>query len=195
MNHANARRWRPMLLAAALFLGSPAVMAQANTGAIEITTTSAESGRPIANATVTIAPREGSPTVVSTGADGRVSVEDLAVGLYAVTAEADGVVTGLEPSVRISARKTTPLAMNLISGSDGIEEIIVVARALQADRFGAVSSSILNREELRSAVGTGSDVMRALDGLPGLVSTGDFANFTVRGRGPRGRSCASWTRL
>ena len=27
--------------------------------------------------------------------------------------------------------------------------------------------------------------MRALDGLPGLVSTGDFANFSVRGRGPR----------
>jgi hypothetical protein len=27
--------------------------------------------------------------------------------------------------------------------------------------------------------------MRALDGLPGLISTGDFANFSVRGRGPR----------
>ena len=27
--------------------------------------------------------------------------------------------------------------------------------------------------------------MRALDGLPGLISTGDFANFTVRGRSPR----------
>ena len=65
------------------------------------------------------------------------------------------------------------------------DEVIVVARAQQADRFGAASNSILNREELRSAVGTGSDVMRALDGLPGLVSTGDFANFTVRGRGPR----------
>ena len=43
----------------------------------------------------------------------------------------------------------------------------------------------MNREELRSAVGSGSDVMRALDGMPGLFSSGAYANFTVRGRGPR----------
>ena len=61
----------------------------------------------------------------------------------------------------------------------------MVARGRVADQFGAVSNSFFNREELRSAVGAGSDVMRALDGMPGLVSTGDFANFSVRGRGPR----------
>jgi hypothetical protein len=38
---------------------------------------------------------------------------------------------------------------------------------------------------LRSAVGGGADPLLSLDGLPGLASTGEFASFSVRGRGPR----------
>ncbi|NIM00145.1 MAG: TonB-dependent receptor, partial [Acidobacteria bacterium] len=79
------------------------------------------------------------------------------------------------------ARKTTPVRLEMVSADTRLDEVVVVARAVRADPHGAVSSTYLNREELRSAVGAGSDVMRALDGLPGLVSTGDFANFSVRG--------------
>src|SRR5690606_31422780 len=43
----------------------------------------------------------------------------------------------------------------------------------------------LSREALRSAVGGGADPLLSLDGLPGLASTGEFASFSVRGRGPR----------
>ena len=85
----------------------------------------------------------------------------------------------------MSRRKTTPLALRLTATEGAVEEIVVVARGRVADQSGAASNSFFNREELRSAVGAGSDVMRALDGLPGLISTGDFANFSVRGRGPR----------
>ena len=34
-------------------------------------------------------------------------------------------------------------------------------------------------------LGSGSDVMRALSGLPGLASKGGFASFSVRGHGPK----------
>ena len=66
-----------------------------------------------------------------------------------------------------------------------LDRIVVTGRAIQADQSGVVAEQYLTREALRAAPGTGSDVLRALDGLPGLVSTGEFANFSVRGRGPR----------
>ena len=70
--------------------------------------------------------------------------------------------------------------------SDSINEIVVVARrAREADPFGAVSNTFLGRDELRNAAGSGSDVMRALSGLPGVVSNGEFAAFSVRGHGPK----------
>jgi hypothetical protein len=96
-----------------------------------------------------------------------------------------GLVTANEPSVRVVGRKVTPLNLEMLARTEELEEIVVVARALIADPHGAVSNSLLNREELRSAPGTGSDVLRALDGLPGLISDGEFASFSVRGRGPR----------
>jgi hypothetical protein len=61
----------------------------------------------------------------------------------------------------------------------------VLVQARQADALTSASSTYLDREALRSAVGGGSDPLLSLDGLPGLASTGEFASFSVRGRGPR----------
>lgn len=58
-------------------------------------------------------------------------------------------------------------------------------RAQQADVFSSGSSTYLDRESLRSAVGGGADPLLSLDGLPGLASDSEFASFSVRGRGPR----------
>ncbi len=44
---------------------------------------------------------------------------------------------------------------------------------------------LLEREEIRRNPGSAGDVFRALDVLPGVVATGEFSNFTVRGNGPR----------
>src|SRR5690606_41487369 len=41
------------------------------------------------------------------------------------------------------------------------------------------------REVIRWNPGSAGDVFRALDILPGVVATGEFSNFTVRGNGPR----------
>jgi hypothetical protein len=173
------------LLTTGLALFSAAAVAQDIDGALAIEATAADTGRPLANVEIRIVNRDGEARNDTTGADGRVSFEALEPGLYDVVATAEGRITVEEPSVRVSRRKTTPLAMALIAVDGPLDEIVVVARGRVADQLGAVSNSFFNREELRSAVGAGSDVMRALDGLPGLISTGDFANFSVRGRGPR----------
>ena len=173
------------IVVAGLVLFAAGARAQEADGGLIVEAAAAETGRPLAGVEITIADRDGNRREDKTGADGRVDFGPLAPGLYDVTASVDGRVTVEEPSVRVSRRKTTPLTLQLIAADGPLEEIVVVARGRVADPFGAVSNSFFNREELRSAVGAGSDVMRALDGLPGLVSTGDFANFSVRGRGPR----------
>ena len=179
-------RQRGLLWWTVIFMATmpAAALAQQSDGGLAVQVRSAETGRPLANVDVVIVDRDGSELRGVSGDPGDVSFVQLAPGLYDLTASSDGRVTVEEPSIRISPRKTTPLTLELVASDGPVDEIVVVARGRIADPFGPVSNSFFNREELRSAVGAGSDVMRALDGLPGLISTGDFANFSVRGRGP-----------
>jgi hypothetical protein len=174
------------LLAGVLVICAPsAAMAQNAEGGMRIAVVSQETRRPLEGVTVTVTDRDGNVTTGRTETSGILELNDLDIGLYAVTAEGPGLVTAREPSVRVVGRKVTPLNLEMLARTQALEEVVVTARAEVADPYGAVSNSVLNREELRSAPGTGSDVLRALDGLPGLVSDGEFAAFSVRGRGPR----------
>jgi hypothetical protein len=164
---------------------APVSAVQASETGIEVRVVSAETRRAIEGVSVAITARDGETFEAATDSDGVARILMLEPGLYALDATAAGFIEALEPSIRVVARSTTPVRLEMLPVEEGLDEVVVVARAVQADLNGAVSSTILNREELRSAVGAGSDVMRALDGLPGLISTGDFANFSVRGRGPR----------
>jgi hypothetical protein len=83
----------------------------------------------------------------------------------------------------VITRKNIQIEFELLREPVNLEEVVV--RARQADVFASASSTYLDREELRSAVGGGADPLLSLDGLPGLASTGEFASFSVRGRGPR----------
>ena len=164
---------------------APVSAVQASETGIEVRVVSAETRRAIEGVSVAITARDGETSEAATDSDGVARILMLEPGLYALDATAAGFIEALEPSIRVVARSTTPVRLEMLPVEEGLDEVVVVARAVQADLNGAVSSTFLNREELRSAVGAGSDVMRALDGLPGLISTGDFANFSVRGRGPR----------
>jgi hypothetical protein len=174
-----------LVLACVLALIAGPARAQANDGGMRIEVSSAETRRPLAGVTITVTDRDGNAVDGSTSADGVIEFDALESGLYEVTAASPGLVTAVEPSVRVVRRKVTPLELELLVQEEAIEEIVVLARGRVADPYGPASNSFMNREELRSAVGAGTDVMRALDGMPGLISTGDFANFSVRGRGPR----------
>ena len=164
---------------------SPAAMAQSADGGMRIAVVSMETQRPLEGVTVTVTDSDGDVITRRTEANGTAELSDLDAGLYVVTADGPGLIAAREPSVRVVRRKVTPLNLEMLARTEALEEVMVLARAQIADPYGAVSNSLLNREELRSAPGTGSDVLRALDGLPGLISDGEFASFSVRGRGPR----------
>ena len=168
-----------------VFCASSAAMAQSADGGMRIAVVSMETQRPLEGVTVTVTDRDGNVITGRTEANGTVDLSGLDAGLYAVTADGPGLIAASEPSVRVVGRKVTPLNLEMLARTEALQEVVVVARAQIADPHGAVSNSLLNREELRSAPGTGSDVLRALDGLPGLISDGEFASFSVRGRGPR----------
>ena len=174
-----------IFVASLTLCGPVPAMAQGADGGLRIVIVSMETRRPIEGVIVTATDRDGNVTTARTQANGAAEMSDLDTGLYAVTAEGSGLVPASEPSVRVVGRKVTPLNLEMLARTEALEEVVVSARAQIADPNGAVSNSLLNREELRSAAGTGSDVMRALDGVPGLISDGEFASFSVRGRGPR----------
>lgn len=178
---------RTLMLSLGL-LAAVAVGAQEPDAGMRIEVVSAETRRPLEGVTVTVTPRQGTAATGLTTAEGTIEFGRLDAGLYAVTATRPGFLMAAEPSVRVVRRKVTPLRLEMLLQDDVVLEEVIVrsrARGRVADPYGSATSSFFNREELRSAVGAGSDAMRALDGMPGLVSTGDFANFSVRGRGPR----------
>ena len=166
-------------------LAASTVNAYADTGDLLVTVTSVEN-RPLTGSSITIESRAGDEQKAVTDSSGRAVIRNLQVGLYRVTTELQGFVRVVEPSVRVVRGKIVPVEMVLRrSRYEAIEEIVVVAEAIRRDAYGSVASTYVDREHLRTATGGGGDVLRALDGLPGMVSGGEFSNFTVRGRGPR----------
>lgn len=139
--------------------------------------------RPVSTARITITERETNSTRAGeTDEQGRIVIEQLDPGLYLVNVSKDGFASSYEPGIRVITRKNIQIEFEL-PREQAVEEVVV--RARQVDTFTSASSTYLNREALRSAVGGGADPLLSLDGLPGLASTGEFASFSVRGRGPR----------
>lgn len=152
-------------------------------GALTVVVTDQQSARPLARVQITLKARETAAVqTLQTDEQGRIVVAQLEPGLYAVTANKNGFASSYEPSVRVITRKNIQVEFKLLK-EDAIE--VVEVRAQQSDVSASASSSYLDREALLSAVGGGADPLLSLDGLPGLAATGEFANFSVRGRGPR----------
>ncbi|MEM7053161.1 MAG: TonB-dependent receptor [Pseudomonadota bacterium] len=175
------------VLAGMIGIASP-VSAQVGLGGLEVRVVQSETRRPLANASIRLIAREGDTFEAMTDDEGVATFDSLAPGLYTLTATATGRQAIEEPSVRIVSNRILSLDVVLQPALElpaELANIVVIGRAIEADRSGVVGNRYRSREELRTAPGTGSDVLRALDGLPGLVSTGEFANFSVRGRGPR----------
>ncbi|MEH8017238.1 TonB-dependent receptor [Rheinheimera muenzenbergensis] len=171
------------LALSALLCGWPALSQAAEApGALTIIVKDQNTDRPLSEVQITLTERETSATQsFSSDAQGRIVAEQLDPGLYSVSLNKSGFTSVFEPSVRVVTRKNIRLAFEL--KPQAIE--VVEVRAQQAATFAAGSSTYLDREALRSAVGGGADPLLSLDGLPGLASASEFASFSVRGRGPR----------
>lgn len=140
--------------------------------------------RPLSTVQVTITERETNSTkTIETDAQGRIILEQLDPGLYSVSLAKRGFSSFYDPSVRVITRKNIKIEFELKEQAIEVEEMLVLGQ--RAEEIASLNSTYLNREALRDAVGGGADPLLSLDGLPGLAATGEFANFSVRGRGPR----------
>lgn len=151
-------------------------------GALTVIVKDQQTERPLSSVQITITERETNTTqTLATDDQGRVVAPELDPGLYSVRLVKSGFTAVYEPSVRVVTRKNIKIAFELTPQPVEVVEV----RAQQAATFAAGSSTYLDREALRSAVGGGADPLLSLDGLPGLASASEFASFSVRGRGPR----------
>lgn len=153
--------------------------------AIAVTVQDALTKRPLAEVAVKAESRRNRLSEAQTGINGRAVLDKLSGGLYEVTLSLPGYDTIRLPSVRVIAGKSTPVVVTMFEARKAVEEVTVLGVAQVGNNLDPASTSQLDRESLRSAAGSGSDVLRALDGLPGLFSDGGFSSFTVRGNGPR----------
>ncbi len=116
--------------------------------------------------------------------DGEFSIE-LASGQYAAVISHPGYQTTRIPRLLVELNKVNVVDLQLITKTQEVESIQVFADQSGAQNIASAGARYLDRESLRSATGSGGDILRALDGLAGLFSSGEFASFTVRGNGPR----------
>ncbi|SNY43793.1 Outer membrane receptor proteins, mostly Fe transport [Arsukibacterium tuosuense] len=184
------RQFKPVswLTLWALLLGMPlfglpiSASAAEAAGALTVVVKNKNTARPLSDAQITIRERDTNSTrTVATDGQGRIVVDQLDPGLYSVNITKSGFVALYEPSVRVITRKNIKLGFELAEQTVEVVEV----RGRQADVSASASSTYLDREALRSAVGGGADPLLSLDGLPGLASASEFASFSVRGRGPR----------
>lgn len=168
----------------ALLLLAAATPALADAGAISVEVVDAVTRRPVDGVAITAESRDGDVRSATTK-EGWALLDSLDDGFFEFRAESAGYVTAVEPAVRVLEQRTGRLRFELQPVPYVLEEVVVVASAREADPFGAASNRFLSRDELRNAPGSGSDVMRALSGLPGVVSNGEFASFSVRGHGSK----------
>ncbi len=143
-------------------------------------------GRAVPTATVHLMHNELVQGTVETDTAGEFSFDQVPEGVYSVEVEEQGYVKAVQADVRVVLRRVAAVEFALVRGRDEeLAEVVVSARATAGDPRATPNTVLLEREEIRRSPGSAGDVFRALDVLPGVVSTGEFSNFTVRGNGPR----------
>lgn len=166
-----------------------------NMGALRVEVVDGKTQRVIQGASFMVSPRNDQIIDEQTRSDmekdtSTATIKTLPSGLFTVRVSHPGYVSLIEPSVRITKGKTTVLALAMTAlprkaDERAVEEITIYGDQARLDSLTSAGARYIDREGLRSNAGSGSDILRALDGLPGLFSSGEFASYTVRGNGPR----------
>ena len=177
-----------LILSASVSVSLPA-HAQAQqeaAGAVRGRVVDSVTGRAVPTATVQLMRNQQVQGTVEADAAGAFSFDQVPEGVYSVEVEEQGYVKAVQADVRVVLRRVAAVEFALLRGSDEVlDEVVVSARATAGDPRATPNTVLLEREEIRRNPGSAGDVFRALDVLPGVVATGEFSNFTVRGNGPR----------
>jgi hypothetical protein len=157
-----------------------------STGGIQGPVLESITARPIADAEIQLL--RGAVVQKSTRSDvsGAYVFTEVPEGVYRLTILQPGHLPAVQPEVcvvlrRISAVDLRPRARPRRDARRGGG----LRTRAEADPDLAPNTVQLDREEIWRIPGSGGDIFRALDVLPGVVATGEFSNFSVHGNGPR----------
>lgn len=172
---------------ACLFLLSVmSLQSSADVGQVSGTVTDARTGRPLDSASVRLETDSGIELdTLVTDESGHFQSGTVEEGLVRIMVSRTAYRDAEERAFRVVSGKVNIIDFALQAMPAVLEEIIVSARPRNSSPYAAVSSTWLDREEIRRAPGTAGDIFRGLKTLPGVTATGEFSNFSVRGRGPR----------
>src|SRR6188768_2274336 len=181
---------RFFLLAAVIYVSVPlpahAQAQQEPAGAVRGHIADSVTGRAVPTATVHLVRNQRIFGTAEADTAGEFSFDDVPEGVYSVEVEEQGYLKAVQADVRVVLRRVAPVEFALVrAGDEEFAEVVVSARATSEDPRATPNTVLLEREEIRRNPGSAGDVFRALDILPGVVATGEFSNFTVRGNGPR----------
>jgi outer membrane receptor for ferrienterochelin and colicin len=175
-----------LMSSALVSLSAHAQAQQVAAGAVRGRIVDSVTGRAVPAATVNLVRDQRVHGTVEADAAGEFSFDEVPEGVYSVEVEGQGYVRAVQTDVRVVLRRVAPVEFSLVRGGDEVlDEVVISARATAADPRATPNTVLLEREEIRRNPGSAGDVFRALDVLPGVVATGEFSNFTVRGNGPR----------
>jgi hypothetical protein len=145
-----------------------------------------EAGEPVATVTVTLRSLPDSAVLRSAETDraGRVRLTGLPAGRYLVSVERIGF-EARQQQIELVQGRTAVVALVLPAAAVGLPGVVVEAerrRTRFEESAGATVAELTQRDlKLLPAAGE-ADVLRAIEMLPGVVSTSDFsASFNVRG--------------
>jgi outer membrane receptor for ferrienterochelin and colicin len=159
---------------------------QGAAGAVRGRIVDSVTGRAVPTATVHLVRNQRVHGTIEADTAGQFSFDQVPEGVYSVEVEEQGYLKAVQTDVRVVLRRVAAVEFALVRGSDEVlAEVVVSARATAEDPRATPNTVLLEREEIRRNPGSAGDVFRALDVLPGVVSTGEFSSFTVRGNGPR----------
>lgn len=162
------------------------IAATPGTGSVQGRVEDAVTGRPVSGAPVRLVRGGATAGSGQSDAQGRFVFLDVPEGVYAVEVDPAGHMKALQTDVRVVLNKAATVSFSVVQvRNEALEEVVVAARAVSDDPRSTPNTLLLDREEIRRNPGSAGDVFRALDMLPGVMATGEFSNFTVRGNGPR----------
>lgn len=169
-----------------LGVGARPAAAQA-TGSLAGRVTSA-AGAPVADAIVTATAAGGQARRARTGGDGAWRITRLAAGAYSVRAARVGFA-GAERVAEVTMGAETRVDLSLTETDVTLAPVQAVSRRdaeRERTRFeteAGVTTRVITGRDIKILPGLGeADVMRAVEVLPGVVTTSDFSSaFNVRG--------------
>ncbi|MCC7429404.1 TonB-dependent receptor, partial [bacterium] len=122
----------------------------------------------------------------STDENGNFLVPELDENLYKLQISYIGYNSTFKNDVRVVRGKATNVTVELSEALVTADEVVVTANYFEEKKDAPVSNYTYSLEEVKRNPGSGGDIFRAIETLPGVSSGGgEFSAFAVRGGSPK----------